>query len=235
MGNLKELLEGLVKGDEKVKPFFISQIRKIASQEQIRKEASQESLEEFLKKRLGKDYHEEAFSELRLKVFLMYRKGSLGKKESINFSYLRKMIRSCLWDLYRRESKVDFISLESLSYENEEGKVISFEERFGKSVDKGLEIRVRELFEILLKVIPERDYDVFCYYLYKELYSKEVVLENLSKSNLYKRWERLKKKLARELPYEPTPEEFRQFCEKFLSEICNKRSYKFKGGKKDGA
>jgi len=115
-------------------------------------------------------------------------------------------------------------STNDIKIKDEEGKVLNFEEVIPET-RKDYSLEVENLFNIFMKVLSEKDIEVLCYYLYKEFYSREIQISGLSKSALYKRWERLKKKLVSELPYIPDEEEFREFAEKFLSEVCNKRGF----------
>jgi len=73
--------------------------------------------------------------------------------------------------------------------------------------------------------LSEKEKRVMCYYLYKSIYSKEIPIKGISKANLYKTWERLKNKIATEMSYIPSEEEFREFVERFLSEVCEKEGY----------
>ena len=115
--------------------------------------------------------------------------------------------------------------MEELNYENQEGETFSFEENIRVEEDKDLQINAQELLNAVMDILKEDDIKVMCYYFCKELYSEEIELEGLTKTNLYKRWERLKKKLAQELPYVPTREEFREFAERFVSDVCESKGY----------
>ncbi len=214
---MKDKLIAFAEGreDQRTRDFFMREIQKVAKSS---------NMEGFLKKRIGDDYAEEVLAELRLKVFMM--KEELEKKGPIYKAYIRKIIRSCLVDRLNGSARLDTISTEKLLYENEEGKVLSFEEVYGAEEDKDLRIQTEELFSLMMKILSEKDMEVLCYYLHKELYSREIKLKGMTKANLYKRWERLKKKISQKLPYTPTEEEFREFTEKFLSEVCDKRGYK---------
>ncbi len=223
---MKKLLTNLAKGkiDKNTENFLLSEIEKVAVSSEF---------ENILKKKIGDDYAEEIFAELKFKIYIMFRKGNLENKEFLTKSYLRKIIRSCIVDVLEKENKISTLNLESFNYENEEGRIVSFEEKFGKDIDVSLSIDAEDVFKDILKIIPERDYDVLCYYLYKEYMSKEIVLDNMTKNNLYKRWERLKRKIANKLNYVPSHEEFKEFAHRFMSDICDKRGYLFKEGKNE--
>jgi len=121
--------------------------------------------------------------------------------------------------------KLNLINMELLNYEDEEGKVVSFEENIAVEEDKDLEIVSEDLFYEIVNKLSEKEKKVMCYYIYKSIYSKEIPLEGISKANLYKTWERLKKKIATEMAYISSEEEFREFVEKFVSEVCEKEGY----------
>ncbi|QID32733.1 hypothetical protein [Pampinifervens florentissimum] len=50
-------------------------------------------------------------------------------------------------------------------------------------------------------------------------------LRDISKDNLYKRWERLRKGKLREILSDASAEEIRVVAERFLSEVCQKKGY----------
>ena len=221
------MLIALAEGREslKAKSFLIGEIRAVARES---------NTEELLKKRIGDDYTEEILADFKLKVLLMLKSGKLEEKEFISRAYLRKMIRSCIVDALNGDPRFKFISIEELNYEDEEGNTASFEENIGIKEDKDLKITASDLFSRLMGKLSDKDKKVMCYYLYKSLYSKEIHLEDISKANLYKSWERLKKKLAEEMPYIPSEEEFREFAERFLSEVCDKEGYSIERKDSDG-
>lgn len=216
---MKDKLAGLIEGSKEAEGFFLKEIRKLVRSMEI---------EPLFKRRFGDDYAEEVLSDLRLKVFLMFNAGKIEDKDFISLSYVRKMIRSCVVDALNGEFKMKTVSMENLNYEGQEGEVVSFEENIAVEEDKDLSLEAESLFEAIMRILSDKDMDVLCYYLYKAMYSEEVVPEGTSKTNLYKRWERLKKKIAKELPYTPSEEEFREFAERYLSEVCDTRGYKLR-------
>lgn len=224
---MKDVLKAFAEGreDPKTRNFLIKEIRAV-----VRKS----DMEALLKKRLGDDYAEDILADLRLKVVSMVRSGKLEDKEFINVSYIRKMIHSCMIDALNGDFKLNPVNMESLNYEDEEGSVVSFEEAIPVEEDKDLEITAKDLFDEIVCRLSENEKKVMCYYLYKGLYSKEIHLEGISKSNLYKIWERLKKKIANGISYVPSEEEFREFAERFLSEVCDKEGYSVKESGEDG-
>ncbi|EDP75984.1 sigma-70 family RNA polymerase sigma factor [Hydrogenivirga sp. 128-5-R1-1] len=224
---MKDILIALAQGKEdlKARNFLIKEIRAVA------RESNTESL---LRNRIGDDYAEEILADFKLKVLLMLKSGKLEEKEFISTFYVRKMIRSCIVDALNGDPKLNLVNMEELNYQDEEGNVVSFEENVGIEEDKDLSITVGDLFSELVNKLSEKDKKVMCYYLYKSLYAKEIALDGLSKANLYKSWERLKKKLAEEMPYVPSEEEFREFAERFLSEVCDKEGYSIERKDSDG-
>ncbi len=223
---MKKLLTDLTKGkfDNNIKNFLISEIEKVAVSSE---------LVELLKNKIGDDYAEEILAELTFKIYIMFRKGNLEKKDFINKSYLRRMIQSCIVDVLEKDKKISVINLESFNYKDEEGRIISFEEKFGTEIDNSLSIDVEYIFNTICETLTEKDYDVLCYYLYKEYLSKEIILDNMTKNNLYKRWERLKRKIVNKLDYVPSHEEFKEFAYRFMSDVCEKRGYLFKEEKNE--
>ncbi len=210
---MKDKIVALLEGDLQAKEFFLREIKKVAGE-----------MEPLLKARLEDDYGEEILSDLLLKLLIM--KDALLQKEKINRSYLHKVIRSCIIDRLSREGKLQTLSMDRPLWEDDEGEIRSFEEVFGVEENRDLKIEAGTLFDEIMSFLSEKDRDVLCYYLYKELYNKEVKVEGISKGALYKRWERLKAKINRKLSFVPTQEEFRLFAERFLSEVCTKRGFK---------
>jgi len=210
---MKDKLVALTEGKdfEKLKNYFINIIKKIAREK---------NLEDFLRHRVGDDFAEEVFNAFLLKLKIM--ENPLKNKEEINTLYVNKVIYSCIVEVLNSSRPEIEIPAGDIKREGEEGNVLDFEEVI-PTIHEDYSIEAKDLFEIVMEIISEKDIEVLCYYLYKEFYSQEIQISGLSKSTLYKRWERLKKKLASELPYIPDEGEFREFAEKFLSEICNKR------------
>ena len=224
---MKDLLKAFAEGreDSKTRNFLIKEIQAVARESKM---------EELLIKRLGDNYAEDILSCLRLKVLVMVRSGKLEDKKFISKSYIRKMIRSCMVDALNGDFKLNLVNMEVLNYEDEEGNVVGFEESVAVEEDKDLKITAVDLFNEIISQLSEKEKRVMCYYLYKTLYSKEIPLEGISKANLYKTWERLKKKIADEIPYIPSKEEFREFAERFISEVCDKEGYLLKESGEDG-
>ncbi|GAB6065983.1 hypothetical protein JCM9492_10750 [Aquifex pyrophilus] len=207
--------------DIKGKVFaFLEGKEKEYFKELIKKEATKSGLEVFLRKKIGDDYVDEILSVLYLKLYLL--KEELETRPRINHSYISRVIYTCMVDTLNGNSE------EKVVFRDEEGEVRDFEEVFGEEEDYELSPASEELFGAVSNKLKDKDIDVLCYYLYKELYSVEIKLEGMNKTTLYKRWERLKKKLAKLFPFKPTEEEFREFAEKYLSEVCEKRGYKRK-------
>jgi len=181
------------------------------------------NLEHLLKSRVGDDFAEEILSVLRLKLLSII--DTVKEKEFITVSYIRKVIRSCIVDVLNGDFNISTLSIENINYENEEGRVVRFEEKLGTEEDRDLNISTEELFKRIVDILGEKDMKVLCYYICKEIYGREIKLTDITKDNLYKRWERLKRKIAKNLSYIPNEKEFKEFAEKYMSEICEKRGY----------
>jgi len=212
---MKGKIEALLNGDPEAKQFFLEEIRRVALQSKM---------ESLLRTRIGDDYPEEVLSALILKLFSM--KEAILRKEEVNRSYIRKVIRSCLVDAVNKEAGVTIVSTNNPVKYDEEGRVREFEELFGHEENKDMEIEAKELFDEILSILSEKDIDTLCYYLNTKIYKREVKIKGMSKDALYKRWERLRKKIRKRLAYMPSEEEIRVFAERFLSEVCAKRGYK---------
>ncbi|NPA52461.1 MAG: sigma-70 family RNA polymerase sigma factor [Aquificae bacterium] len=129
-------------------------------------------------------------------------------------SYIRKMIISFLKD-ERDKRKSNFSTKLDIDLDNMpvtiDQKIISY-------------IEAKEILENILKFFTEEEQKTLCYLFFKDKFHKKYCLENLSQDAIYKRAERLKKKLKMfVLEYKVTYEGFELFKDKFLmSEICKK-------------
>jgi len=180
--------------------------------------------EEAFKNRWGDDFLEDLLSDLREKLIEIKR--NLESKEFINWRYFLKLVNSCIEEFSKDLRKIQELSYERIKPESEEYE-LEFEETILFSYEKKPEesLECVEFYYIMLKLIDREDYPVLCYYLCKEFHGDCKKPENLSESNLYKRWERLKKRLKERLPYEPSEHEIGYFADRFLSEICKKEGY----------
>ncbi|ADC88640.1 hypothetical protein Thal_0002 [Thermocrinis albus DSM 14484] len=213
---MKEKILALINGDLKTKSFFLNLIMK---------EARLTQRDIFLKKYLGENYEEEVFSQLILKLLSI--KDALSKKEEINFHYVKKLIRSAIEETLKLYSH-RFVSLEKLTKETSDGKEIRYEELLGKDERLDINIEVNELVNAILSILSEKDMEVLCYYLEKELYGKSNIEPSMTKDALYKRWERLKTKIRKNV-YVPDETTLRYALEKILSDFCSKGRF-IKGG-----
>jgi hypothetical protein len=98
-------------------------------------------------------------------------------------------------------------------------KFFSYEDRIEEKAEGP------EFYEIMLDLMDEKDYPVVCYYLCKEVQKNCNKPKGISEANLYKRWERFKRKLKDHLPYEPSADAVKYFIDRFLSEICQRQGY----------
>jgi len=214
----KELLIKFAEGKEtpKEREFLKNTIAKFVRQ--IGKEES-------FKKRWGDDYVEELLSKLSVKV--ISQKDLIKEKTFVSWKYFLSIIKSCVIEFYQ-----ELRSLQEFPYEEaknpkteennrsvEETGIFAYEEKVEEKIE------AEEFYEYMLNFLEEKDYPILCYYLCKEFQKDCKKPEGLSETNLYKRWERLKKKLRDRLTYEPSAEAMKYFIDKFLSEICKKLGY----------
>lgn len=182
----------------------------------IRNFVISKKLEKGIKRILGDDYVEEIYSLFILK--LLKNKDLLLSKKSISFSYLISIVKNVIFDFYRKRAMNFEVSVQSLHYSYEEGNLE--EVIFKQEPPEYYPIEVYELFNKILKIFDEKDKETLCYYLFKQ-FGEEFKVKSLSKDALYKRWERLKKKL-RENFGEINLELWTAFVELYVSEVCKK-------------
>lgn len=179
-------------------------------------------LKEVLTKKIGDDYEEELLSELRFR--LVKNKDHWQSLEYISLKYLRTMIRNLVVDTVNG-GKLEVYSLQAEVFEEEDAKPITYEDILKDTRETFVEPESDALFKDLLKSIKDEDVQVLCYYFLKSLYGIEIELSGISKDNLYKRWERLRKGKLKEVFDDASPEELRMTVEKFLSDVCQKKGY----------
>ena len=214
----KELLIKFAEGKEtpKEREFLKNTIAKFVRQT---------GKEESFKKRWGDDYVEELLSKLSVKV--ISQKDLIKEKSFVSWKYFLSIIKSCVIEFHQ-----ELRSLQEFPYEEaknpkteennrsvEETGIFAYEEKVEEKIE------AEEFYEYMLNFLEEKDYPILCYYLCKEFQKDCKKPEGLSEANLYKRWERLKKKLRDRLTYEPSAEAMKYFIDKFLSEICKKLGY----------
>lgn len=185
---------------------------------------------EFLfKKAYGETYLDELFQEFIVRIF--QNKETILKCNFIDRNYLFSMIQNMICrhlssNLKLLKNQINFEDLGFLYEEQEKVKVI--EKLAPQAFDYLKEIRIIHWLNELKRRLDEKDEETLCYYLYKILYKKEMVLKNLNKTLLYKRWERLKVKLRNILGNIIENEEIeksKEFFERYVSEICQKKYY----------
>lgn len=174
-------------------------------------------MEKALKRKYGDNYQEEVYSELIYRLWLA--KGKLINLEAIYLNYIRSTIKNLLVDLVNGYAKHEHYSLSEIVFENEEGRSVSFEELLKDERLIVASADTESMITDLLKRLDKKDTLVLCYYFTLHLYGEKLQLKNLSKNNLYKRWERLKPKL-KELLEGLSHEEIRAFMEAYLSGVC---------------
>ncbi|MEJ5339862.1 MAG: hypothetical protein ACK42C_06985 [Aquificaceae bacterium] len=221
MKDYKALLSGFLYGGKKEENY----IRKLI---QVSVNPYMKSL---LVRKIGDDYEEELLSELRFR--LIKNKDYWQSLEFISLNYLKSMIRNLLVDTING-GRVEVYSLQVQVFEEETAKPLTYEDILKDTRHAFVEAEGNTLFDALMRVIREEDVPVLCYYLGKSLYGVEVELSGLSRDNLYKRWERLRKGRLKEVFDGAEPEELRIAVERFLSEVCEKKGYITNRGMKDG-
>ena len=189
-------------------------------------------VEKSFKKYYGDDYLEDIFGELLLR--LTQKRNNILNLDFINEAYLFMIIQNIIYrhlssnfKLIKKQKPI--VEVFSKKEENSVNEV-SAEIPSTYFVDYLKNLRYSELYEDFFKRLKEKDKEVLCYYLGKYFLNKELIIENLSQSALYKRWERLKKKLYDyyiPLADKDLFEDLKIIFEKFLSDYCLKRySYK---------
>lgn len=212
MRDYRELVNNFLYGGKREENFIKKLLRGFLSP----------SLRSFLIRKIGSDYEEELLSELKLR--LIEKRDHLQSLKFMNLGYLRSMIRSLVMDAINGV-KGEYYSLNMPVFEEEEAKPITYEDIIKDTRDFYAEPEGDILFELLLKTVREEDVVVLCYYFYKKFYDTEVEITAISKDNLYKRWERLRKGRLRDIFDGASPEELRVAVERFLSEVCQKKGY----------
>ncbi|WPM32066.1 hypothetical protein IAE16_09630 [Hydrogenobacter sp. T-2] len=212
MRDYKQLISGFLYGGVKEENYMKKLIRSSLSQ----------YMDALLRRKFGDDYEEEVLSELRLR--LINNKDYLQRLEYINLHYLKTLIRNFLVDIINGE-RIEVYSLQKQVFEEEEAKPVVYEDKLRDTRHHFAEVEGSTLFEALMKNLKDGDMVVLCYYFYKYLYNSEIELRDISKDNIYKRWERLRKGKLKEILGDASPEEIRAMVERFLSEVCQKRGY----------
>jgi DNA-directed RNA polymerase specialized sigma subunit len=190
----------------------------------IAKLIRQRGKDEIFRRNWGDDYLEDILSELRERLILYKR--AIEEKNFINWQYFLNIVRSCVDKFYSRIRPFEEISYDALKKRTEqddrsieETNIFAYEERVEEKVEGS------KFYEVMIKILDEKDYPVVCYYLCKEVQKDCNKPKGISEANLYKRWERFKKKLKDHLPYEPSADAVKYFIDRFLSEICQKQGY----------
>ncbi|WP_448583571.1 hypothetical protein [Thermocrinis sp.] len=180
--------------------------------------------EEAFRGRWGDDFEEDLLSDLREKVVKL--RENLESKEFINWSYFLKLVISCVEEFFQKLRNMQEFPYDKLKASSEEYD-LEFEETifFSYEANPEEDLESVEFYYDLLELLDEKDYPILCYYLCKEFYKNCKKPEDISENNLYKKWERLKKRLRERLTYEPSESAVAYFTERFLSEICKKFGY----------
>ena len=210
MENIKPIIEKFYKTG-KWEGDFESKIKGF-----IKNFVSSKGLDETIRRIVGDDYVEEVYSVFTIKLF--ENKELILSKENVSFGYLTAMIKNAIMDIYRKRAMNYEISIQSLQNPDKEGNLEDV--IITQEPPKYYPIEVEELFNKILKLLDEKDKETLCYYISKQL-GEEFEVKTLSKDALYKRWERLKKKLRENLE-EVNTELWKAFIDLYMSEVCDK-------------
>lgn len=221
MKDYKEILSGFLYGGKREENYLRRLIQNSLSP----------SMRSVLVKKIGDDYEGELLSELRFR--LVKSKDYWQRLEYISLGYLKTIIRNLLVDTING-GRIEVYSLQEQVFEEDTARPITYEDIIKDHRPTFAEAEANLLFDALMKSIKEEDIPVLCYYIGKNLYGIEVDLPGISKDNLYKRWERLRKGRLKEVFDGVGPQELRIALERFLSEVCEKRGYINNRGLKDG-
>ncbi|SHK15619.1 sigma-70 family RNA polymerase sigma factor [Thermocrinis minervae] len=174
-------------------------------------------MEETMRKFLGEDWVEDVASEIKYKI--LTKKAELLRKEELKISYIGIMIKNTLLDLYDK-------NLLSISLDEQRAEVVDVQSLtpYYKGIDSQVELD--QTYNLIVSSLSDREKMVLCYYLRKYLYGDVEELKGISKDNVYKTWERTKKKINKILEYRLSESELKMIVERLLSEVCNYRSYK---------
>jgi hypothetical protein len=184
-------------------------------------------IEAHFKKFYGEDYLQVLAHELFLKFLAS--KEYFENLEYVNEKYISSCIKNIIYQhltskfkIVEKEINFDDIKLE----EDPEEEKINLEENLPHYVVDYLETyRIYHIIEIFKEKLTQKEIETLCWYIYKHIYQKEIVVET-NKNTLYKRWERLKPKL-RDILLENLDEEIpsSRLFDLIMSEICEKINY----------
>lgn len=227
MSDYKKYIVPLLKG-EPIKEYtkFENKIKRL-----IKKSFStyfSSEVERLFKKYYGDTYLDDLFQEFVLR--LIQTKDLLLHLDYISERYLVKIIENLI---YRQLSCNFKYSPKELSFESVIGgeieeEVIASEIFPSYTYDCIKELKIGHWMKLLITKLKEPEQEVLCYYLYKRLLNREVKTQ-LPLSTLYKRWERLKKKIRKLIGSDLEGEdweELKEFFELYMSKVCEKRLYK---------
>lgn len=212
MKDYKELVLNFLMGGRKEENYMRQLLKSLISPD----------MEKVFKRKMGEGYQEELLPELRYRMIT--RKDYWESLGFISLKYLRTAIKNLLVDIVEGE-RLSFFSLQKEVFEEEEARPVTYEELIKDHREVFAQVEGDILFEKLMEKVKEEDIPVLCYYFNKSLYGEEIELKSISRDNLYKRWERLRKGRLREVFMGASPEELRNAVEKFLSEVCQKKGY----------
>jgi hypothetical protein len=179
----------------------------------IKSVISSRELESTIRSFIGDDYLKEIYSCFVEKIFLS--KETLLSKPYISPSYMYSFIRNVVMDLLRRKYMGVEISVGSLG--REEGDL---EEVFFKTLPpEHHTLEARAVLIEILDITDDKDREVLCYYFCKEL-GIEFEVRSMSKQAVYKRWERLRKRIRKHVGG-VNANLWKEVMDLFVSEVCS--------------
>lgn len=178
---------------------------------------SREGLEQSIRRVLGDSYLDDIYSTLILKLFI--NKDLILSKPKVSFSYLTAIIKNTVMDVYRKKIYSYEVPVQAMQVSDEEEGNLE-EVVFKTEPPAYTPLEVYELFNKVIDKLDEKDMETLCYYIAKEA-GENFEVRSLSRDALYKRWERLKKKLRGVLA-EVNEELWRAFVDLYMSEVCRK-------------
>lgn len=223
--SLKKFLNNQLSPEETQK--LLSDLKKFIKK--VFKTSFSSQIENLFIKFYGEKYLEVLVHELLLNF--LSKRNYLMRLEFINEKYISSSAKNLICYLLSSDFKVmakevNFEDLKILKNLDNEEESIKFEETLPKYVVDYFEtLKTNHVIEVLKEKLTSRELKVLCWYIYKQIYQKELEL-NMSKAAIYKTWERLKPKLKQILAEEFDGEiSSSKIFELIKSEICEKLSY----------
>ena len=183
-------------------------------------------IERLFKKYYGSTYIDDIFQEFLIR--LLQTKDMVLNLDFIHERYLIKIIENLIYRHLTSNFKFHNkkVSLEEVPYLEE--NVVAIEGFPSYTYDYTKKLKIIHWTDVLSRRLKEAEQEILCYYLFKSFLNREFPIK-FSSTVIYKRWERLKKKLknvfGREVKGESL-EELQEFFEFYVSEVCEKMYHK---------